>query len=590
MTPTLLALCLSAAPALADAWAPPRRATEAYSDALVALGRGEAEAAQAGFEALVAQEPGCGMCAQGLGVARLRTGDIDGAIETLEQAAARWPDQPEVWASLSAATFVVQDFARAREAAEAAIRVDPGSLDGHAALQQVLLRTGDLEAADAVLAGARDALPDPVLACFELQIGQERKATPDPARVEACRRAGTPDLMAGALSRAGDASQLGALAARLGLDPVVLVAQAMDQLGDGDLESGLSLLDKVLEEWPHRADARALRAQVRREAGDLPGALADLEVLLGAGSWVDVHRTGAMSGILRKSDAQRLAGTIAEAAALHIDLLLEEDALEDAAAAWSSAERLPAHPAILAAGARLALAQGDPPAAWARVAQGLQTFPTDPRPVSVAGAVALADPAGLTVEARDALLRSVDWRDGYNLALVFRKRGAPADCFARTRSADAASGLPGEARRRLRMLGYACAVEASDWPAAQAAFQRLSDPAKASPVARYNHALALHQAGDNDQAALTLEGLPMATDLDPGVRAAVRALGLRVAVARAAWDHAVQIGTAGDITPADRLWLAGRLAAADRAAQAATVLPDCDAYSGEDAERCASLR
>lgn len=592
MTTTLTALLwLFASPVHASSWRPPHRLASDYSDALVALGKGELEKAEAGFAALVAAEPNCGMCVHGLAVSALRRGALSQAILLLEDGARRWPGQSEIWVSLSASAFAAQDFPLARSAAEEAVRVDPGSLDGQAALQQALLRTGALEDAAAALQTARAALPDPVVACFEVQLTQERRQTPDPVRLAACRQAGTPDLVAGVLSRSGDAVQLGALAARLGLDPVVLVAQAMDQHSDGESDAAIALLDEVLAGWPHRADARAMRAQLRADTGDREGALADLHALLGARSWVDIHRTGAMSGILRQSDAQRLASTIAEAAALQIDLHLDAQDLRAAAVAWSQAEGLPPHPAPLAAGARLAVAQGDPASAWSLVLTGIQTFPGDPRPIAVAGAVALADPEGLPAAAEAALQRSMDWRDGHNLALAYRKRGSPTDCLTRTRTTDAASGLSGEARRRLRALGYACAVEAADWAAAAAAFRRLSDASLASPIARYNHALALYQGNNPAGSRAVLGALPSQTEtLDPGVSGAVLALALRVAVAEERWTDASEVLSQEAISQEDRVWGAERLLQAGRASEARRALSDCSALEPELQRRCAAVR
>ena len=572
-------------------WAPPRRLTSAYSDALVALGLGDVARARAGFAALVEDAPDCGMCVQGLGVSLLRSGETAGALSLLEDAAQRWPVQPEVWVSLSASAFAGQDFSRARSAAAEAVRIDPGSLDGQAALQQALLRVGALDEASSALEQARAELPDPVVACFEVQLAQEGGGSADPLRLSACQKAGTPDLVAGVLSRAGSALELGALAARLGLDPVVLVAQALDQHADGDTPAALALLDDVLRGWPHRADARALRAQLRADAGDTAGAQRDLETLLAARAWVDVHRSGAMSGILRKSDAERLRSTVSEAAALQIDLHLEGGDLDRAQDAWAALGDALEHPAPLAAGARLAVAQGDLGAAWKRVETGLAAFPTDPRPIAVAGAVALADPKGLTASAEAALSGSVDWRDGHNLALVYRRRGAPTKCFARTRTADAVSGLPGEARRRLRTLGYACAVEAGDLPLANEAFRRLSEPDRASPVARYNHALARYGAGDLAGAAAVLGSLPFQQDgLDATVVAAVRALGLRIAVQTADWRRATSLLESGSIAPADQIWCAEQMAQAGLYATARAVVGDCSVFASELAERCEALR
>jgi len=587
--PTLSLLFSAMIASAQAAWAPPGPARGAYSDALVALGTGRIEAAEAGFTTLVARHPDCGMCQQGLGVAQLRMGRIDDARATLEAAVRAWPEQPEPWASLAAAAFAGQDFERARAAASAGVDADPGSLEAQAALQQSLLRIGDLDAAAAALEVARAELPGPVVACLSVQLDQERGRTPPADHLAACRRAGTSDLIAGALSRSsGDSDQVGALAARLGMDPVVLVAQALDRAGEGDTAAALALLDGALEGWPHRADARALRAQLRRQSGDAIGARADLEALLDAGTWVDVHRTGATSGILRRSDAERLAATVSEAGALLVDLLREEGALDAAAARLDQAEARGPHPALSAAAARLHATRGEPERAWQAISTGFDRFPGDPRPVAAAGAVALADPAGLPDPARTALAASTDWRDRLNLALALRRRGEPAACLA---AIEALTVDGADAQGRLSTARYACAVEAGDAPRADAA---AVGAGRASPALRYNHALLHFNAGDYASALAALGGLPdqLAADpsgASPAVGGAVVGMAVRGRAQTDDLDGAIALAPAA--RPEDRLWLAERLADLGEPARAGAVLPEaCDGWGEALDGRCAVLR
>lgn len=589
----LTVLLCAAATTASAAWDPPRSARRPYSEALVALGTGRVEDAEDLLREILRDTPDCGMCQQGLGVAVLRQGRVDEARRILSSASEGWPDHAETWASLSAAAFVGQDFVAARDAAARGVDVDSGSLDAQAALQQALLRLGDLDAAEVALDGSRPHLPEPVVACFEVQLTQERGRAPTAALLDACRRAGTPDLVAGALSRSGGGdAAVGAMAARLGLDPVLLVAQALDLAGEGDAAGALGLLDGLLEGWPHRVDARALRAQLRRASGDDAGALADLEALLEARSWVDVHRTGGMSGILTRSDERRLAGTIAEAAALLVDLHVEAGRLDAAASRYADARSLSLHPAILAAGTRLALARGDVGAAWALVLEGIEAFPTDPRPVAVAGAVALADPRQLPAWARKALAASGDWRDRYNLALVLKERGEAAACGEQAEVALNGEGLSPADRQRLSLLAHGCAVDSGDVARADAALGRLGSAAEASPVALYNHALLHLNAGDAPAATRVLGDLPerlsAARDAQPGVTAAVVALGLRARYGGADPEGAAALAQDPAATDADRVWLAGRLAGDGDLGAARAVLPrDCAALEEPLAGRCA---
>lgn len=583
------------APGLAHAaWLPASADLAAYSEGVVALGTQRLEDAEATFRRLLEGSPDCGMCRQGLGVAQLRQGRVEEAVVTLQAATVAAPDQPEVWSSLSAAAFAAQDLPRAREAALRAVAVDPGSIDGQAALQQVLLRMGDLELAQVSLDRARQDLPDPVVACFEVQLSQERGKAVAADRLEACRRAGTPDLVAGALSRANESSdQVGALAARLGMDPVVLVAQALDREQAGDLRQASALLDRVLAGWPQRADARAMRARLRRAQGDRAGAEADLEALLMSGSWVDVHRSGATSGILRQSDAVRLQSTVAEGAAALVELHLDAGDLPGAQARWTAVSGLPAHPALFAIGARLALKQGDPALAWSRVNEGMERFPNDSALLSVAGGLAASDPAGLGPERRAALAASPHWRDHLNLAAVLRKEGDVAGCT--TQAGRALSGAAPEEGDAVVLLLHGCAVDGGDRQGADAALARLKDVGQLRPGTRYNHALLHLNAQDSAAAARVLGRLPeelaAVSKADDPVLRAMLALGLRVAAAQADWGRGEALSRLPAAPLDDRLWFVGAMLDAGLVRAAAGLLPaDCDSLEPPFSGRCAVLK
>ena len=136
----------------------------------------------------------------------------------------------------------------------------------HAALQQVLLRQGDLKAARADLATARTTLPDPVLACFEVRSRRragarrlQRRASNDAAGPGLPGRRGRRDRTA-----VVDADAVGALASGMGIEAVVLIAQAVDRMNAGDASAARDVLDRLLEMQPHRTDARLLRGRVRQ--------------------------------------------------------------------------------------------------------------------------------------------------------------------------------------------------------------------------------------------------------------------------------------------------------------------------------------
>ena len=597
-TLVLLALTLATASPATAAWLPRETDRAAYSDAITRLAQGRLEEARAGFEAVLASDPGCGMAAHGLGMTQLRQGEVQAAIHTLEAAAVDHPQSATVFVGLSTARFVAQDFAGSRSAATRAVALEPDSIDAHATLQQVLLRQGDLGAARADLAAAGPRLPGPVVACFEVQIAAESGDTfTAQAHVERCRRAGAPELVAAAVTRAGgglDAEAIGEMALGMGVDAMVLLAQAVDRMNAGDAETALGLLDSLLERHPHRTDARLLRGQVRASRGDTAGARADLTAALDAGTWVDVYRSGAVSGILRKSDEQRLRSAVAQGAGLLAGILVDEGDLEGADRLLQRVGgRLPAHPSLTGGAARLAMARGDGAGAASLLDQGLATWPDDPALLDAASTIVLAEPRAATPRVAAGLGRSRAWAHPHNLAVSQLKRGDPEACLQTIAGARArlAGGLAADPAMRLAHVGLRCAAEAEDLDAARALLPRAGETSGIPAVTRFNLALLEQQAGRPDAAWRLIRDLVAQPPTDnPLLARAVTGLGLRVHVERGRMADAIAIAGRPEVDPADVHWLASRLAA-DGDLTAARGLLDaaCPQLQGDAAARCSSL-
>ena len=247
---------------------------------------------------------------------------------------------------------------------------------------------------------------------------------------------------------------MGAMAARLGLDPVLLVAQALDLAGEETprVRWACSMASGGLAA---PGGARAPRA-APTGVGD-GGRARGSRALLEARSWVDVHRTGGMSGILTRVTAS-VGGDHRGSCGAPGGSACGGGATGRGGRPLRGRPSLNLHPAIWPQG-RLALARA---AAWALVLEGIEAFPTDPRPVAVAGAVALADPRQLPAWAREALAASGDWRDRYNLALVLKERGEAAACGEQAAVALNGEGLSPAERQRLSLLAHGCAVDSGD--------------------------------------------------------------------------------------------------------------------------------
>ncbi len=582
----------------AAAWLPKEAQFSAYGQAVAQLGSARLEEAEAGFRAVLERDPDCGMALHGLGVAQLRQGRTTEAIATLEAAAAKHGGEATVHVALSTARFVAQDFRGARSAAEAAVKLDPEDIEAHAALQQALLRIGDVSAARADLEAARATLPDPVLACFEIQLAAESGAAMDAGRVDTCERAGTSDLVAAAVTRARggtlDVERVGAMAGDLGAWVVVRLAQAVDRMNAGDTAAAATILDEVVQRYPGRVDARLLRGQLRAVQGDRAGARADLEAAFGGRSWVDVHRSGALSGILRKSDADRLKASMAKGAGLLARLLVEDGDVAGAADLVARARADGAdHPGLAAADARVRRARGDAAGAAGALDAALQQWPGDADLLDAASVVVIEEPRAATPRVAAALAASTTWTHPHNLAVSQHKRGDLTGCLATVEGARTTlkGRLTGDAAVRLAHVGLRCAAEAGDLPRARDLLSRAGEVSRISPVTRFNLALLEQQAGNPDAAWRLVRDLAEAPPADnPLLARSVLGLAARVQVAREDWAAAATLGTRADLPAADAWWLGSTLAAKKQDARAKPVLEaTCPRLEGDEAARCGAL-
>lgn len=518
---TLLPLLALLSPAARASWEPPERVAAAFNQGVVALGQGQPDQAEARFRQALEQAPDCGRCAHGLGLSLLRQQRLDQALPLLREASARFPDRPELATALAGATFAAQDFPAALSHARAAVDLDPTSVDAHVALTQVLLRLGQAEAARQALAAA--TLPGPERACLDLLIGVEQGATPAGASLAYCRQAPHPGLASTVDARLaagqGQLSATAAVAAKAGVDTVEQVARALRLHQQGQDAQALPLLDAALADEPHRVDARILRALCRARVGQLDPALEDLRQVLGARAWVQVHRTGELSGVLTASDEEALQRSVRQGAGLLVSLLVKAERLDEAQATLVQARQALGEGMELSAGeVRLRWARQDPAGAWQALERALSTWPDEPELVLLGSELSAWDPQGAPAALAARLGAAADWRASYHLAVAASGR---QDHVACTDLAGRAAALMGQGspeptpqdRLTVRRLWHTCAVNAERTEQAERAAAALADPATMHEVARIQHARLRLQAGDAEGALSLLQ------DLDPSTEA-----------------------------------------------------------------------
>ena len=559
-----------------SAWAPGRGQTRDYNAAVEALEAGELAEAEAIFRRVLEKDPACGLAQHGLGMALLRQNEASEAMLVLGHASEVYPGQEAVHVGLSLAAFASQDFGRAQAAAREAVRLSPGSIDAVAALVGALLRQGSVEAAQEVVTAARGNLEGPSLACLEAQVLAEA-GQPETARqrLAYCNQSRRPELAAAVAAQLG--ASVGAASA-VGAERLVQLSRAVELVNAGQHGEAIGILDPIAAADGRRADVRLIRARARLALGDRDGARADLEVAFSGETWVDVHRSGAMSGILRQSHAEALQVAIAEGAALLVQIHLEDGQVTAAQQRLSAAKAaLGDSRSLDLAEARLLQATGAAPDGWAIAMR----WSSSPQGLDLMGEWAVAEPGSVPDEALAALAASGRWSDRYNLAVVAYNRRDYPRCLEVTAQAAETTMDPAHLKA-LWGLGYRCAVFSGVLEDADRLLQRLSVEALRE-ADRVNHARLRYQAGQPAEVLALLEGLA-----DPGVQGLASSLAMRASVDLERWDEAVR--WAPGASAQDRYWLGGRLAeAGEHTAARAVLSAACGQLDAEASARCAQL-
>lgn len=575
------------------AWEPPGDVAEPFNAGIVALREGHPDLAEEAFREALLDDPACGRCAHGLGIALVRQQRLAEAQVVLAEAAGRYPQQPELQVALAGASFATQDFDAALIHARRAVQLDGDDLDAQVVLQQALLRLGRADEARLALAAAPD-LPGPERTCFELMIGLEQGALPGTTQLAYCKQAQHPGLASTVSARLGAAEDRPSATATASPDAtsLQLVARALALHQRSKDREALPILDQALELEPRRVDARILRAVARARTGQLEGALADLRQVLDAESWVEVHRSGEMSGVLTKGDELELVEGVRKGSGLLVSLLVEADRLAEAEQTLTRARvELGEGPRLAAGEVRLRSAQGRLEDAWAVLGPALTTWPDDGDLALLTAELAARDPGRVPAGLAQSLDAAETWRTAYYRAQAASKAGRHSACVADAqRSFDGLQdGDPpptADDRTTVLRLLHTCAVNAGHLTAADRAADALGHPGALRAIARVNHALMREDAGDHQGA------LDLLLDLEPPTEQA-RSLAGSVTVYAAGelqhWSRALAAAPAADADVA--LWLAVQLKAAGLEAEARQAVQGrCGELDGAMKQACEQLQ
>lgn len=587
----LLALLLLIVSARAE-WEPVPDIAEPFNTGVLALQAGRPADAEQAFRAALADDPDCGRCAHGLGIALVRQERLAEARDILEDAALRYAERAELHTALAGASFAAQDFGAALTHARTAVSLQPDSIDAQVALQQVLLRLGQLDQARAALADA-STLPGPERSCLAILRQLEAGTSPEDSALAYCRQAAHPGLATTVDARLGlaEARPGATAAASSAATSMQLVVQALRAHQAGDDRAALPLLDRALSLEPRRVDARILRAVARARTGALDDAVADLHLVMNADTWVEVHATGEMSGVLTRSDQDDLRHGMQQGSGLLVSLLVQSGRLDQAEQTLVRANReLGMGPRLASGAVRLRSAQGRLDDAWAVLDGALAQWPDDNDLGLLVTELAAQDPDRVPAAHAARLAAADDWRARYHRAQALARDADHAACAAQAeqslRGLDAQQPPASvDDHTTVARLAHTCAVNAGLLTAADRAADAVGHPGALQPVARINHALMREDVGDHQGA------LDLLADLQPA-DAAARNLAANVTVYAAGelsrWDQALAAAPHADADVA--LWLALRLRDAGLDGQARQATDGrCDDLSGPLADACRAI-
>ena len=550
--PAVLPLLAVLTPTAAAEWTCSRSSQRNINQAVAALEANQPDEAEAIYRQILAREADCGLAGHGLGIALMRQNRPGEAAALMTTLATDYPEQPEALTGLSVAAFAAQDFSTARTAALQAVSLDVSSLEANAALLAVLLRQGEISLATQVVEEARGKLAGPTLACLEAQVLLEG-GYPDQAQalLSYCKQ--SPELaLVAAISGQLAPATTAAMADRVGAEAVSGISEALDALSSNDPATARAILDGVLTTSPERIDARILRARCHRLLGSPDSARADLEAAFDGETWIDVHTSGAMSGILLKSHEEQLEDLLSDGMSLLIQIQLEAGELEAARQTLTAAQgTLGAGPHLAAAEVRLLRHAGEAEEGWRRLQTALTTWPAHPTLLSLAGEWGLAEPAAMPAPTAAALAASSRWGDRYNLAAIQYQAQRPADCTETIRQAMLSGGpsTDSASRQQLSGLGYRCASQAGDLASTEHFADRLDTLEAQDPVARANHGLMRYSAGQGLKALEPLEDL----EGPDRVMSLSATISLRVYAEASQYDRAIAVSSAAPA--AERYWL-----------------------------------
>jgi tetratricopeptide (TPR) repeat protein len=605
----VLPLLIASAVIAAEPYSPQtKKGVDAYNQAVGHLDESQPKPAAAKLAKCLKAEPKRGMCQTLLAKAWTRMGKSEDAVALLQEVTAAHPTQLRPLVTLSHAYFLLQRFDESAASSQKALNLDPISLLALGAHQNILLRMGRYDDMLAALEAARAVAKKPEHDCLEAQVRLQRdNAQAARALLTSCRTAEDPSFIANAEAAftAATGEHTAGSKALVGLlDEESPLTKAISAFNERDYKGAEEEATKAIAEPNSESQGRVIRALARQEMGRTAEALKDLDAAVGAGTWIDVHRSGVVSGILTKKSEERFLAHLRRGAALRVRLLAEEGRVEDSAAALDAAlEAFGDDPALQAANVWLLIKQEKPAEAWDAATRSLSADPAPNAAQQAASMLALnhldaSSPENLAVVAERGTVPT-----RFNLAAGLSNRQRPVECSdvlaPLVGTEDTIAARAGDDRAtqndlralqaQTNLLGHACALTAGNVDAAVELWSLLGDPEAVQEWNVLNHALLLLQAERSAESWATLESTKI---LERGGVQNV-ALSLQIAIGASIglkeWTRTVALSERPDTPDSTRLMAGTELGTAGQKKLALSILqPLCANLKGEQKAICSN--
>jgi|GEM_PF-6069595 len=575
-------------------------AIEVFNEGIEAFNNADPKEAEAKFRQVLEREPLCGMAMELLGRSLLRQQKPDDAIAVLTEATELFPRYPDPWAALSDAWFAKGDFDAALAVSERGLLERPDSVEILETLTSAAIRLGKYELALKRLRSRRLRGPDRNVECLEVLVRVEMEDLTAAQKSWAKCQLGDPRLVLNAKNRIeGEVDPDELKASRrmeaIGVDGAGDVGDAVAAYNQEEYVLASAILDKILAMHPEKIDARVIRARVREALDEPELALEDLELALQSEDWVQVSKSGAVSGVITKRGEEALLDGLMEGSALMVRLLAAKGRVEEARAQLARArEAFGDQPAFVAAESRIVLAEAGANR-WSAMADLLLAHPDD-RDVQLDAADLVFEHGG---EAPDAILhplrRATEPTALFNVAAGLGNAKRWTECvefsklhLARADQLQAAGGASEEAKAafgqtpRTESLAYSCSLHGRRLGDARELLKRIG-PSSVSVDNASGHVVQLWDAKRYKEAWAVLVDTKL-LDRDP---AWSTPMAINLHVELGTLDQALFLAKTPHSRPGDQAYVSHNLYKAGRLDDALVLLEmACPKLEGEDKTDC----